>query len=152
MAAKPTFGTRENIPGRRIQGQRNLEVVTLYNSGDGVTAAFNQNIFRAPPGGAKITYIGVGNSAATMYHAAAEADTWKFVVANVSTAGNMSLNNPSLSNQTLAATSFKNIPINKGNATLNPGAVLQIQLTTSGAAQTMARPMVVIEWQALSGL
>ena len=151
MAAKPTFGTRENIPGRRIQGQRNLTVTSLYNSGGKNRHAFNQNVLRAPPGGAKITYIGIGNSTAAMYHAAAEADTWIFKVANVSTSGDMSLNNPSLSNQTLAATSFKEIPVNKGNDTLNAGALLQAQLTVSGAPQTLANPVMVIEWRALEG-
>ena len=147
---KPTHGPKENIAAARVFEQENVSVVALNYSGGGITGAANRIVWKAPANKkAKITYIGVNNNVA-MYHAAAEADTWTMVVQNKSTAGAMSAQTPSLSNQTLAATSFKSIPLNNGNSTVNAGGVLEFQLGVSGAPQTMDDVTVVINWSPLS--
>ncbi|MBU1374301.1 MAG: hypothetical protein KKG25_16365 [Bacteroidetes bacterium] len=163
--AKPTFGPKEIFPGAQlISGtvpiaagatamRRNLEVVTLYASQ--TVAAKNFNIFRAPPSKARLTYVGV-NCGAAIYRQATYIDGWKLVLINksVSSTGGsatMSRNTPSLIGQTLAATSFKSLPINWGNGTLLPGQVLQLQLSVSGTPQTLNDVMVAIEWLPVIG-
>ena len=150
MVAKPTHGPKENNAGARVFSQENVSVVALNYSGGGVTGAKNRIIWQAPKNKrAKITYVGVNNNVA-MYHAAAEADTWTMVIQNKSTSGALSLNTPSLSNQTLAASGFKSIPTNGGNSTYDKGAVMELQLGVSGAPQTMDDVTVVIHWSPIS--
>jgi len=172
--AKPTFGTRENFPGRQIMAAsirqpalgtnsagltalpdaatRHLQIISLYGANQ--TAAKNFNIFRAPPSKAQLTYVGI-NCGAAIYRQATHIDGWKMVLINrsVSSTGGsatMSRNTPSLIGQTLAATSFKNLPLNWGRSTLNPGHVLQLQLSASGTPQTLNDVTVAIEWQPVS--
>jgi len=128
--------------------QRNVEIVSLYMS-QGV-AAKTFNIFRAPPSKAKLTYVGV-NCGAQIYRQATYDDGWKLTLLNksvTSTGGwaTLSRQTPSLIGQTLAATSFKSLPLNWGRSTLNPGAVLQLSLGVSGTPQTLNDVSVVIEW------
>jgi len=166
--AKPTHGPKENIAGQRLipnsvlepalgasvvgptavadSISRQLQVVTLYNSGDGLSAAVNKVVFRAPPSGAQLTYVGF-IPGTQQYHAGAEADTWTFELVNKSTAATLSAQTPSLSNQTLAATSAKSIPLNNNNSTLNAGAILEFQLGVSGTPVTLTTPILMVEWQ-----
>jgi len=145
---KPTTGPKTLVsPSSLMTGaKRDSETVTINTSN---TGAFNRTVFRAPPSGARITYVGVNNHT-EMYHASNEADTWIFTLKNrsTSTSSNVTLNAQavSLSGQTLAATSFKEIPVNNGNSTLGAGDVLQLQLTVSGTPQTLADSICYIEW------
>ena len=144
---KPTTGPKTLVgPASLLEGsKRNVNVMTLNTSN---TGAFNRVIFRAPPAGAQITYVGINNPVA-MYNNVA--NQWIFNAKNVSTAATLNAQAASLNNQTVAATGWKEIPVNNGNSTLEAGAVLQLQMTVSGAPQTLANAAVSVEWMPLGG-
>lgn len=150
---KPTTGPKTIVsPTSLMSGaKRNHEIVTLNTSN---TGAFNRTVFRAPPSGARISYVGINNHT-EMYHASNEQDTWIFNLKNLTTgtSANVTLNAAavSLSGQTLAATSFKEIPVANGNSTLGAGSVLQLQLTVSGTPQTLANAICYVEWTPVDG-
>ena len=146
---KPTLGPKTTIgPASLMSGvKREVSVVSLNSTSH--KAAFSRNVLRAPASGAKIRYVGITNHV-EMYHAANEADTWIFTVANASKGVDLNAQAASLSNQTLASTGFKSIPVNNGNSTLSAGDVLQIQLSVSGAPQSMSDAMCIVEWDPVS--
>ena len=114
--------------------------------GAAVTGQTNYPILRGGAEAPQITGCYV-NTGAAMYHAAGEADTWIFQVRNTTRALNLVKNNASLSGVTLAITAWKQLPMNNGNSTVSSGNSLQLQLTESGAAQTLDRFVCLIEWQ-----
>ena len=143
---KPTVGPKTILgPASLMDGvKRNVAMTTLNTSN---TGAFNRVVFRAPPSGARITYVGYTGNVA-MYKDVT--GTWISSVKNVSTTATLSAQAASLSDQTLTASSFKEIPVNNGNSTLGAGAVLQLQMTVSGAPQTLSNAMCVVEWEPVS--
>lgn len=104
----------------------------------------NSIIFRAPPSGATILRMAL-TSGTQQGHAAGETKTWKFSVANISKGVSLT-NTCSLSNQTLTATGFKNLPMNRGNCTLASGDGLQLKLIASGGPASMTSCAVFVEW------
>ena len=169
---RPTFGTRTiQSPKRFISNSilsSNLSTAAVGLSAGALgirrhahTVSFgqvttggikNKLAFVAPPSGATILSAKV-NAGTLMYHTAGEADTWIFQLKNKSTAGaNASLikNNASLSGVTLGLTSFKSLPMNGGNSTLQAGAGLYAQLSVSGTAQTLINCSIHIEWVPLN--
>lgn len=165
MAGRPQFPTRDKIDGLSIRTdsirepsigasaagltgvgiaiKRQLTMVCL-----GVTPASAQNstAFRCPPQGARLTglYFCPGS---VQNHAVNEADTWIIDVCNAKTAVDLSVNACSLSNQTLAATQWKTIPLNNGNATLTSGISLRAKISVSGSPTALYMPQLAIEWQ-----
>ena len=126
--------------------RREMQVVTLNVSN---TGAFNRTLVRFPTK-AQVTAVRFANSAEALYHAAAEADTWIFNLVNASTAATLNAVAASMSGQTLAATSYKVIPVDNGQATFNAGGVLQLQLSVSGAPQTLDVAQCEVEWVPLA--
>ena len=145
--AKPTLTQKDIVSSRSFTSNAKREVqFTTINTSN--TGAFNRVIFRAPSTKARITYVGVSNHVA-MYKDVS--GNWIFNVKNVSTAATLNVNAASLNNQTIAATAFKEIPVNNGNSTLLAGASLQLQLTVSGAPQTLSNASVQVEWEPING-
>ena len=122
--------------------QRHLTVVSY--GGTPVTA-HTAVVFRTPPSGAKLSaaYWFPGS---VQNHAANEGDTWVVALKNAKTGLRMSAKQCSLSNQTLAATSAKTIPLNAGRSTLNSGEVLIISCAPSASPDGLRSPTVVLEW------
>lgn len=124
--------------------KRQLTVVPLGNT---LATAFNSVVFRAPPQGATITaaYVCPGS---IQNHAVNESDTWIFTLQKYSATikTGLSKNAPSLSNQTLAATAFRSLPINNGAATLVSGNRLRLEASISGTPAALQWPCVAIEW------
>jgi len=120
--------------------------LTVVSCGLTPSTAYTHMLFRAPASGATITGLKV-NFGSTQNHAVNEADVWIWDIKNLSTAGDMSKQACSLSNQTLAATSWRDTPVNGGNSTLNAGAGLRIDLSISGTPAALQWPAVAIEWE-----
>ena len=114
--------------------------------GVNLAAGDNWPIMRAGAEAPQITGCYV-NCGVQMYHAAGEADTWTFTLRNVTKNLSLARTGASLSNVTLTATAWRNIPLHLGNSTLISGDSLQFQLTESGTAQTIDQLMVMVEWQ-----
>jgi len=119
--------------------------VTVTSCGLTPSSAQNYLVFRAPPSGAEITaaYVSPGSA---QNHAGNEADTWIFSLKNKTTGNALHAQACSLSNQTLAATGFKTIPINNGAATLLAGEMLRLEASVSGSPDALNFPVCVIEW------
>lgn len=145
--AKPTLSKKEVISSRSFtaDSKRGVQFTTLNTSN---TGAFNRVIFRAPSTKARVTYVGITNHVA-MYKDVS--GNWIFNVKNVSTAATLNAQAASLNNQTIAATAFKEIPVNNGNSTLDAGASLRLELTVSGAPQTLNNASVQVEWEPIDG-
>ncbi len=122
--------------------ERHVAVVSL-----GSTPAAGEDVvvFRSPPSGAtiKAAYLCPGS---TQNHAVNEGDTWIFSLKNRTTGTRLSKNIPSLSNQTLAATAFKTIPVNGGYSTLLSGQVLSVSSSISGSPAALHYPLFQLEW------
>ena len=162
--ARPTINPRgTNIGGEYIDGQirgpaigtnaigltqaataleRNLTVNTFANT---PATGHSYVVFRAPPSGATITaaYVTAG---AQIIAATTEADTWAFRIKNSTTGNNLNALGASLSDVTLAATAWKTIPIDNGNATVLSGHTLSLSTGVSGSPAAMNRPAIAIEW------
>lgn len=123
-------------------GKRQLTTVSC-----GTTPASAQNyvVFRAPSSGATIIYAGI-SPGSDQSHAAAETDTWIFDIVNRTSGNSLSQNTPSLSGQTLAATAYKELPVNGGNSTVPAGETLRLEASVSGSPDALNHPMVAIEW------
>jgi hypothetical protein len=142
LGPKTLAGPANLLPG----AAREVIAVTL---GGTTTGSKNYNLMRVTSGKIQINRIDWTNHA-QMYHAAAEADTWAFDIVNASNGATLNSVAASLSNQTLAATAFKQLLVDNGNSTLKIGETLQLQITASGAPQTLADSMVVIDFDTLS--
>ncbi len=122
--------------------ERNITVVSL-----GSTPAAGEDVvvFRSPPSGItlKAAYICPGS---IQNHAVNEADTWIFSLYNRTTGRRISKNIPSLSNQTLAATAFKTIPVNGGYSTVMSGHTLSVSSSISGSPAALHYPLIQLEW------
>lgn len=129
-------------PAMSAQGKRQISYVG-FGSVPGANA--NLVIFTTPTK-SKIESIEVFPNA-SMYHAANEADTWTFSVLNAqSGAATLNAQAASLSGVTLAATAYKSIPINNGNATIESGVSLMLKLVVSGTPQTLSHLAVRTVW------
>lgn len=128
--------------------QRHVLVVSY---GSTPATAHVVNVFRAPASGAALqaVYWGPGS---VQNHDANEADTWIVTAKNMKSGLRMSAKQCSLSNQTLAATQFKTIPLNAGRATLLSGEVLAISCGISGSPAALQCPTVIIEWKPKNNL
>ena len=113
----------------------------------GITPAAGEDItiFRAPASGATIQGIYVCPGSA-QNHSTTEADTWSFLVSNMTTGKSLNAVGASLSGQTLAATAFKSIPINNGYATVLSGEMLNISTGISGSPDALHYPVASVEW------
>lgn len=122
--------------------KRNLEVVSLGNT---PATGFKAPVFRAPASGATITaaYFCPGS---VQNHAVNETDTWLIRLISYPKALYLHKNKPSLSNQTLAATMYKQLPVNGGNSSLLSGESLFVSTGVSGSPTALWRPALVIEW------
>lgn len=152
--AKPTTSSKNTQGGKSILDgtlqfgagssafKREVSVVTYGNTNATNHAA---RIFRAPASGAvvKAAYWYPGS---TQPHAANEADTWIFSLKTLKGGLALNKNACSLSNQTLAHTACRAIPINNGYATLLSGNGLFITCSISGSPNALKYPAVVIEW------
>jgi len=115
--------------------------------GQVLSGAVDFCIFRAPEGGAKIQSVSVNFGSSAMRHDPAEADTWVLNVVDQSAGVDLMAADASLSGQTIAATGFKNLAaINNGNASMEAGAGLFLQLAISGTPQTMNHLSVHTNW------
>ncbi len=123
--------------------QRNVTVVSL---GASVSAAQNFMVFRSPPSGVTISaaYLGIGGK----WNATAgiNGDNWVFSLKNAKTGSALNKNACSLSNQTLAATAFKTIPVNNGNSTVLSGHQLRLECSVTGGPVSLNCPVLVLEW------
>ncbi len=123
--------------------QRSLTVVSL---GSTPASAYNALVFRSPPSGATITAVYLAPGAAYNASAGITGTNWIFSLKNKKTGGQLNKNACSLSNQTLAATAFKTIPVNNNNSTVLSGHMLRLECTITGAPVPMNYPICVIEW------
>ena len=145
--AKPTISQKDIVSSRSFtsNAKREVQFTTLNTSN---TGAFNRVIFRAPSTKARITYVGVTNHVAMYKEGNA---TWIFNAKNVSTAATLNAQAASMSDQTLTATGFKEIPVNNGNSTLLAGASLRLEMTVTGVPQTLSNASVQVEWEPING-
>lgn len=123
--------------------QRSLTVVSL---GSTPASAYNALVFRSPPSGATITAVYLAPGAAYNATAGITGTNWIFSLKNKKTGGQLNKNACSLSNQTLAATAFKTIPVNNNNSTVLSGHMLRLECTITGAPVPMNYPICVLEW------
>ena len=119
--------------------------VTVIHSGQITTGRHNRILMKAGANCPRITYVGFSAGTA-MYHAAGEADTWRFNLRNMTRGVSLNGKSASLSGITLAITAFKSIALNFGNSTLGDGDCLRLELNVSGTAQTLVQPSMVIHW------
>lgn len=120
---------------------------TPAHIGQVASGAVDYCIFRAPEGGAKIQSVAINFGSSAMRHDAGEADTWNINVVDKSAGAELMAADASLSGQTIAATGFKVLDaIDNGNATLEAGAGLFLQLEISGTPQTMNHLSVHTNW------
>lgn len=154
MPSKPSMGTKEKVSGKALASGTlgitplmtgTLRRVAVVHAAQLTTGAHNRILFVAGTDNPKITYVGFCAGTA-MYHAAAEADTWRLNLLNRSRGLSLNAKSASLSGITLAVTSFKSIALNMGNSTLRSGDVLQLQIRVSGTPQTLVQASMVIHW------
>jgi|2_EtaG_2_1085320.scaffolds.fasta_scaffold03392_1 hypothetical protein len=120
---------------------------TPAHVGQVASGAVDFCIFRAPEGGAKIQSVSVNFGSSAMRHHANEADTWVLNLVNKSRGVDLLKQNASLSGVTIAASGFKELSdINNGNATMEAGAGLFLELAISGTPQTMNHLSVHTNW------
>lgn len=119
--------------------------VVVVSWGGTQATAHVATVFRTPGSGATVlgAYWCPGS---TQNHDVNEADTWIVTLKNAKTGLRLSAKQCSLSNQTLAATQVKTIPINAGRATLNSGEVLSVSLGISGTPAALKYPTLILEW------
>jgi len=145
MPFKPTINPRKDhaaSPSISPGSKRKNFTVTFGQQ----TGANNFMLMRGDGSAPRVKSVYVNTNAA-MYHAAAEADTWIFNLINATDGSTLNSVAASLSNQTLTATGWKEIPVNNGNSTLGSGEGLQVQISESGTAQTLDEVGFAITWE-----
>jgi len=126
-------------------GERRITPVVI---GQKLTGAQDIMIFRAPESGAKIQSVSLNfGSPSAMRHDPAEEGTWIFNLIDSSDASELMSADASLSGITVAATGWAILDdLDNGNATLEAGAGLMLQLTISGTPQTMDSLSAHVNW------
>ena len=157
MAGRPTFNPRGAIGGHSLIAasvgitatstavERKSVSVGLGNAG----ASRQYVAFVAPPSGATLLTAKLSFSSA-QNHAAGETKTWRFQLKNKSAGTSLCKQAASLSGVTIAATTYKVLPLNNGNSTLLAGATLCLSANASGTVVPIPSLMLHLEYVPLN--
>ena len=120
---------------------------TPCHIGERASGAIDLCVFRAPEGGAKIQSVSLNFGNVAIYSAANEGDTWVVNLVDKSAGADLMAANASLSGQTFTVTGWKELTaIDNGNATMEAGAGLFLELAISGTPQTLSNLSVHTNW------